>query len=62
MMKEALDKLLGKVVSRKLLAWGTATALAMYGAVSSEDWVAVTLVYIGSQAAVDMAKAWKHGR
>ncbi len=60
-MKAALDKLLEKIVSRKLLAWGTATTLALYGAVASEDWVAVTLVYIGSQAAVDMVKVWRHG-
>jgi hypothetical protein len=61
MMKAILDNLLGKIASRKLLAWGTATTLALYGAVTSEDWVTVTLVYIGSQAAVDMMKVWKHG-
>ncbi len=60
-MKEIIDNILGKIMSRKLLAWGTATALALHGSLHSEDWVAVTLVYIGSQAAVDLAKAWKHG-
>lgn len=60
-MRAIVDKILAKVASRKLIAWGTATALALYGVVSSEDWVAVTVIYIGSQAAVDLAKAWKHG-
>mgnify|MGYP003110769990 CR=1 FL=1 len=58
-MKEFVDGVIGKLVSRKLLAWGTATFLAMQGALHSEDWVAVTVIYIGSQAAVDLAKAWK---
>jgi len=60
-MRSLIDGLLAKVASRKLIAWGTATTLALCGVVTSEDWVAVTLVYIGSQAAVDLAKAWKHG-
>ena len=36
-MKELVDGLLGKIMSRKLLAWGTATALALQGALHSED-------------------------
>ena len=60
-MRAIVDQILAKVASRKLIAWGTATALALHGVVSSEDWVAVTVIYIGSQAAVDLAKAWKHG-
>jgi hypothetical protein len=60
-MKELIDGVVGKIMSRKLLAWGTATVLALQGALNSADWVAVTLVYIGSQAAVDLAKAWRHG-
>ena len=60
-MKAFVDGMVEKVLSRKLLAWGVATGLALQGALHSEDWVAVTLVYIGSQAAVDLAKVWKHG-
>jgi|TARA_R100001129_G_C5320095_1_gene247421 hypothetical protein len=60
--KEILDKIVGRLVSRKLLVWGTATALAIVGSVTSEDWVAVSLVYIGSQAAVDLATVWRHGK
>jgi len=60
--RELLDKLVGRLVSRKLLVWGTATTLAIMGSVTSEDWVAVSLVYIGSQAAVDLATVWRHGK
>ena len=60
-MKAFLDKHIERFISRKFLAWLTASGLAGWGIVTSEDWVAVTLVYIGSQALVDLASAWKHG-
>jgi len=49
------DKYTEKFISRKFLAWLTGTALCVYGTVTSSDWVAVTLAYIGSQALVDLA-------
>jgi len=61
MLRHAVDKFLTKIVSRKLLVWGTATGLLFFSNLSSSDWVAVSLVYIGSQGAADLAKAWKHG-
>ena len=61
-MKAFIDKHVERFISRKFLAWGTATSLVLYGVVTSEDWVAVTLVYIGSQALVDLAVAWKSGQ
>tara|TARA_R100000315_G_C5231620_1_gene142666 strand:- start:1487 stop:1684 length:198 start_codon:yes stop_codon:yes gene_type:complete len=60
--KAFLDNILAKVTSRKLLVWLTATALALTGNVTSEDWVAVALVYIGSEAAVDLASVWRNGK
>lgn len=59
--KAFLDKYTERFISRKFMAWLTATALAAHGSVSSDNWVAVTLAYIGTQALVDMATAWKHG-
>ena len=56
-----LDKHLERFISRKFLAWGTATYLVSINSLTSEDWVAVTLVYIGSEALVDLATRWKHG-
>ena len=60
-MKAFLDKHMERFISRKFLAWGTATYLCVSGMVTSEDWVAVTLAYIGTQALVDAAVLWKHG-
>ena len=56
-----LDKHVERFISRKFLACGTATYLVLMGGVTSDDWVAVTLAYIGSQALVDLAAKWKHG-
>ena len=58
----AIDKLMSRVASRKLLVWGTGTYLCLVGTVQSADWVAVSLVYIGSQALVDLATTWRHGK
>ena len=53
-VKAWMDKQLQRFISRKFLAWGTATYLVATSALTSEDWVAVTLVYIGSEALVDL--------
>ena len=61
-MKKAkawLDKHTERFISRKFLAWGTATFLTYANMLTSEDWVAVTLVYIGAQALVDAATQWR---
>ncbi len=55
------DKYTERFISRKFLAWITATVLVSIDSVSSSDWVAVTLAYIGSQALVDLAVKWRHG-
>ena len=55
------DRHTEKFISRKFLAWITATVLVGIDSVSSSDWVAVTLAYIGSQALVDLAVKWRHG-
>tara|TARA_R100000152_G_C6678596_1_gene113038 strand:+ start:555 stop:752 length:198 start_codon:yes stop_codon:yes gene_type:complete len=60
-VKAFLDRMTEKFISRKFLAWLTATGLASYGMLESSDWVAVTVMYIGSQALVDLAAQWKHG-
>ena len=60
-VKSWLDKNLQRFISRKFLAWCTATYLVASSSLTSEDWVAVTLAYIGSEALVDIAARWKHG-
>lgn len=59
--KAFLDRNIEQFVSRKFLAWVTATGMCIAGAVASDDWVAVTMAYIGTQALVDAAVKWKHG-
>tara|TARA_R100000315_G_C5224356_1_gene135687 strand:- start:39 stop:308 length:270 start_codon:yes stop_codon:yes gene_type:complete len=60
-MQEKLDKWLGKWASRKLIVWGTATVFLGLGTLASDDWVAISLAYIGLTGAADIAATWKHG-
>ena len=52
-MRHLVDKGLEKLVSRKLLAWATATILLLFADLASGDWVMITCVYIGGQTVVD---------
>ena len=52
-MKHLLDKGLEKLISRKLMAWSTATGLLLFADLTSSDWVMITCVYIGGQTVVD---------
>jgi hypothetical protein len=52
--KHGLDKVLDKLVSRKLLVWLTATGLLAFSDLSSSDWVLISAIYIGSQSVVDI--------
>jgi hypothetical protein len=52
-MKHLLDKGLDKLISRKLLAWATATGLLLFAGLTSGDWVIITTVYIGGQTVID---------
>ena len=61
-VKAFMDKHMERFISRKFLVWVTVTGLCYYGHVTSPDWVAVSLAYIGTQALVDAAVAWKHGK
>ena len=60
-MKQVLDKMVLKLMSRKLMVWLTATGLLAYSDLTSSDWVAISLVYIGSEGLADIASRWKNG-
>ena len=60
-MKAVVDKALSKVVSRKFTVFGLATLFLYLGKVSGDQWVAVSLGYIGIQGIADIATQWKHG-
>ena len=61
-MKNAVDKGLSKIVSRKLLVWLTATGLAVSGFLSSGDWLILSAIYIGSQGVIDSIVKLKGGK
>jgi len=56
-IRHAADKALEKIVSRKLLAWATATGLMIWGNLESGDWIILSAVYIGGQTVVDSVVA-----
>ena len=60
-MRHVIDQLLRKFTSRKLMVWMTATGLLAFSELSSADWVAISLVYVGSESLIDIARAWRHG-
>ena len=61
-MKAFADKYLEKFMSRKLLVWITTTVLLVLEKLDGEEWVAIALLYIGSQGLADIATAWKSGQ
>jgi len=62
-LKYFLDKVLNKVMSRKLMVWLTATIFMFLDVVPlhSSDWVAISLAYIGLEGLADIASRWRHG-
>ncbi len=60
--KAVLDKYVEKMISRKFLVWGTATWCLLQGNLTSSDWVAISLAYIGIQGLADIATQWKVGK
>ena len=57
--KGVLDSLQEKIISRKLLVFGTATALLVYAGLDADIWGMIAMMYIGGQSAIDFAKIWK---
>jgi hypothetical protein len=55
LQKQAIiDNLSERLISRKFLAWLTATGLMLAGTgLTSSDYVTITAVYIGSQGVID---------
>jgi hypothetical protein len=63
-MRHVLDSVLDKLLSRKLMVWLTATVLMLTNTVplQSDDWVAISLAYIGIEGLADIATRWRHGK
>tara|TARA_B100000287_G_scaffold266976_1_gene251104 strand:- start:398 stop:700 length:303 start_codon:yes stop_codon:yes gene_type:complete len=57
--KGMLDAVQEKIISRKLLVFGVATALLYWAGLDAETWGMIAMTYIGGQTAIDFAKVWK---
>ena len=57
-----IDRALEKLFSRKLLTWMVTTGLLIANKLDGEQWVAISLAYIGVQGLADIATAWKSGK
>ena len=60
-MRAVIDKAVAKVVSRKFTVFILSTLFLYFDKLSGDQWVAVSLGYIGIQGVADIATRWKHG-
>jgi len=58
-MKAKLDKILNNFISKKLLVFIIATFFCYFSKIDATNWVNLAMIYIGSQAAVDIMKQLK---
>ena len=62
-MEGAIDKFLGRVISRKLLVFGIGTGFFVAGlGLSADDWMSLALAYVGTQGFIDIVLAYKNGK
>ena len=58
--KSFLDNIVEKAISRKFLAWLSATGLLAFGAgLDPDNWVIITSIYIGGQTVIDAVERLK---
>ena len=57
-----IDRILGKIISRKFTVFVTATGLMLWSDLTSDTWGMIAIVYIGGQSVIDAALSWKHGK
>ncbi len=62
MRQGILDRILGKIISRKFTVFLTATGLMLWSDLTSDTWGMIAIVYIGGQSVIDAALSWKHGK
>jgi hypothetical protein len=54
-----LDVISEKIISRKFLVWICACTFLGFGKLTPDQWVAISLGYIGMQGFADLAAKWK---
>lgn len=59
--KAFLDRILAKIISRKLSVWLACLILTFMGMFDSGDFLAISLMYIGIQGFEDIVTKWRFG-
>ena len=55
-----LDEVIGRIISRKLLAWLVVTILMFRtNRISSSDYILLTIIYISTLGILDIVTVWK---
>ena len=57
-----LDRIIGRLISRKFFVFLTATGLLAYNFLDADTWGMIAMIYIGGQTVIDAAISWKHGK
>ena len=57
-----VDRIMGRLISRKFFVFLTATALLGYNYLDANTWGMIAMIYIGGQTVIDAAISWKHGK
>jgi hypothetical protein len=53
-MKPIIDKFLNFTISKKLTVFAVATVLVFMSKIEGSEWVYISLMYIGTQGAIDL--------
>ena len=57
-----LDRIVGRLISRKFFVFLTATCLLATNFLDADTWGMIAMIYIGGQTVIDAAISWKHGK
>ena len=57
-----VDRIVGRLISRKFFVFLTATCLLGYNFLDADTWGMIAMIYIGGQTVIDAAISWKHGK
>ena len=57
-----LDRIIGRIISRKFFVFLTATSLLIWSTLDPDTWGMIAMIYIGGQTVIVAAISWKHGK
>ena len=56
-----LDRVVGRLISRKFFVFLTATGLMIWSTLDPDTWGLIAMICVGGQSVIDTVKVWKHG-